>query len=362
MCRFIPKHKPGAGLSDFRKDRDRVGLEMPILEGFSQVFAYNNFLEPEIQKCIKELIDCKNNNPILKDITIFDHEFLFCVYDSENPHLVTLHADGSGMGDDSKIKKRIIMNEDNNRLRFYHDILYDNNNYSEDSQVQSRLVFDINNERTIKFLGLDPVHKDNNNNFSVSLWREPRFIIVDSLLHKFIVDCWQALMYVIERMRYTYVYNMWPREKGRNNKYRPVRIGDSTIRTLYTKWYKKLFGCHIFYGFDFISNLMDRKRDVDNIENFRKYLKKLEGKRDLKYCSKEDIMDSYKRIRDIQQENSKNVKNVIDNIYDMAIKKEYENIMGQKYQEVREKYNDIAKPLLHIVYPEFLEKFNVIPK
>ena len=45
-----------------------------------------------------------------------------------------------------------------------------------------------------------------------------------------------------------------------------------------------------------------------------------------------------------------------------AIKKEYQNIMDPKYRQVREKYNDITDPLLHIVFPEFLEKFNIIPK
>ena len=358
MCRFIPKHKPGSGLSDFRKVRDGVGLEMPILEGFSQVFAYKDFLEPEMQKCIKELIDGKNNNPILKEITIFDHEFLFCVYDSENPHLVTLHADGSGMGDGSKIKKRIIMNEDNNRLKFYHDILYNNNNYSEENQVQSRIVFDINNERTIKFLELDTLSKNKNNSFSTSLWYEPRYIIADPFLGKFIVDCWHAFMVVSERMRYTYIYDMWPKERGSHNKYRSVKIDDLTIRELYIKWYKQLFGNRRFYGFDFNSYLRSNKRDVDKIEKFRRYLKKLEHKKELKYSNRGDIMSSYKRIRWILQDNPKN----IINFYDKAIKKDYENIMDQRYKGVREKYNDITTQLLHLIYPGFLEKFNVIPK
>jgi hypothetical protein len=85
-------------------------------------------------------------------------------------------------------------------------------------------------------------------------------------------------------------------------------------------------------------------------------LKSLEHKAELQYCKIEDIKESYKTITKLQQ----SARDII-NFYDAAIKKEYQNIMDPKYRQVCEKYSGITKRLLHIVFPNFLKKFNIVP-
>ena len=343
---FTPHNKSGVGLSDFKKGQGPARLDKQILMGFSEVFAYKDFNESKVKNCIEELTDRRTSNPVLKEITVFDHKFLSHVYDSEKPHLDTLQAEGSdngaGFGNNNKFKKRIVVNgEDGSKLRFYHDILYDKNNHSDEggqNKVQSRLIFDINNEETIRNLGLDIIYKSKKNSFSTYLWNEPRYMIADTLLLEFINNFWQAFFLVSERMRYTYVHDLWPKQKVGRNKYKLVRINDSTIRSLYIKWYKKLFGSQRFYGLDFVSTIMNDKRHVDNINRFKKYLKRLERKTVLQYCKTEDIKESFKTITKSQQ----NARGII-NFYDAAIKKEYQNIMDPIYMQVREKYNDITE-------------------
>jgi hypothetical protein len=208
---FFPYHTPGVGLSDFvRKEKEGVQstLDKRIHVGHMELFARVDFTESEIQQYINELIN--HDDPILKEIEISDYEFLSYVYDIDNPHLTILNREGHTIEEEKgKPKLRLTINEDKEdgiSLRFCHDIIcHDTNNHDNDNiKIDSKMVFDINNERSRKLLGLDDtycfLYDNNNSKFSPAIWKERRYIIVDHLLREFIKICSFILCSVVMMM------------------------------------------------------------------------------------------------------------------------------------------------------------------
>lgn len=305
------KSMPGVGVSDFKKKKERQGiqstLDRRIFVGYNERFAYLNFTKGEIQQYISELKN-NHNEPILKEITISDHKFLSYVYDIDNPHLIILNREGSVIGED---KLRLVINqEEEDRLQFYHDISTTNNNHDNNIKINSKLVFDINNERTRKLLRLDTYYKDNNN-FSKSLWKEKRYIIADSLLQEFVIICNQILDHVWWRMDYAYIDTPYIRKK-------------------FIRWYERVYGIH------------RRKAET--------FLPLDEAKTKLKKLNKKKRKDRHERV-----------KGIIDSI-DCSIIKNYSKLESQKFIQIQHKYKIVTMPLLDISYPEFLRELHKIKR
>jgi hypothetical protein len=316
-------HIPGIGLSDFfRKIKGPAMLDRRIHVGQMELFAYIDFTESEIYQYIYNLKHRKY--PVLKEITMSDHKFLSYVYDIEfdNPDFIKLNREGDIMEEEkNKAKLRLVINqEEDDKLQFYHDIYYNTNKY-DNIKISSKLVFDINDVKTIKVLRLDTYYKDNNY-FSTSVWREPRYILEDPLLREFIITCWNILGFVLFRMNETYVYKRWP-------KYR-VRTGNekksSYAYHLYMKWYKRLFGTYRFTQHNF-SQLLARKRNFEKLD---------------KRTQKEELTNAHDLISS----------------YDNGIKENYKIIMDNKYAAIRDKYKDVVTALLDLVYPKFLRELH----
>jgi hypothetical protein len=321
-------HIPGVGLSDFKKIKGPAMLDKRMHVGQSELFAYPkmDFTESEIQQYIYNLKHRKY--PVLKEITIFDHKFLSYVFDidNDNPNLITLNREGHTMeGEEGKRKLRLVVKQEKEerQLRFYHDIFYNENTHHNGINICSKMIFDINNERTIKLLGLHTQYNnDNNNNFSTKVWKEPRYIIADPLLREFIIRCWTILGFVLFRMNETYVYKRWPKHR--------VRTGNgkksSYAYHLYMNWYKRLFGTYRFTQHNF-SQLLERKRNFEKLD---------------KRTQKEELANADDLI----------------NSYDSGIKENYKIIMGNKYVAIRDKYKDVVTILLGMVHPMFLRELH----
>lgn len=234
-------HIPGVGLSDFKKIKSPATLDKRMHVGQTELFSYPkmDFTESEIQQYIYNLKHRKY--PVLKEITIFDHKFLSYVFDidNDNPNLITLNREG----EEGKPKLRLVVKQEKeeSKLRFYHDIFYNENTHYNGVEICSKLIFDINNERTIKLLGLDTQYNDNNN-FSTKVWKEPRYIIADPLLREFIIRCWTILGFVLFRMNETYVYKRWPKHRSRTGNGKK----SSYAYHLYMKWYRIIWNVQIY--------------------------------------------------------------------------------------------------------------------
>ena len=240
------KSTPGVSVSDFRKKETegvQSTLDKRILIAYNERFAYFDFKESEMHQYTNELSD-NHNSPILKEIRISDHKFLSYVYDIDNPNLITLNLEGHTMEtEEDKSKLRLVVNQEKeDNLQFYHDIFYNENTHHNDEEICSKLIFDINNERMMRLLGLDTQYNNNNNNnFSKSLWKEKRYIIADHLLCEFVIICNQILEAVRWRMENAYPHKIWPKSKF------------PEIHKRFRKWHDLVYGKHRRTAETFIS-------------------------------------------------------------------------------------------------------------
>jgi hypothetical protein len=357
---FAPYHLPGVGLSDFKKSKGPARLDRRIHVGYSELFADdvdNPFTEAEIQQYIDELKNMQH--PVLKQLDIFDM-FNLLQFDNLNNNFakinfLRLYNTNENYNRNSL---QLIVNDrehhDNNNYNLR--LIYDFNCDNKDSLCIIKLIFDINDLHTIKFLELDTYYK--NNNFSVSNWGEPRYIIANPLLREFIGLCWQILGMVLFRMEAAFVYKQWLTGKSLSN------TNNLTARYVYgsyIKWYKHLFGCHRFTQQSFSSTEKSRK-SVDGLCEFEKYLRKLKykGKRQgLQYCSIQEVEDSLSNI--IKKKNKLHDDAKVEiRQYDKGIKEKYEILMSERYNEVWKRYDHVVKLLLYRFYPDFLRKLHGI--
>jgi hypothetical protein len=196
---------------------------------------------------------------------------------------------------------------------------------------------------------------------AIAQGKERRYIITDPLLKEFVAIFWNIFGDINLRMKETYVYGLWPKEKVGKNKFRSIKVMDmdgknSTVYKSYMKWYKLLFGKYRFTRSHF-SRLLRKKRSFEGLCRFKKYLERMLQKKDLKYCSRDDIINSYNKILEMQQESLKHARNLI-NSYDNNILSSYRILMMQenKFAIIRHIYDDLVKALLDLIYPTFLRK------
>lgn len=231
-------HKPGVGLSDFTKNEIEgvmSTLDKRRFVAYNEAFAYLDLTAEELHQYISELKD-NDGNPILREIAIADYEFLSYVYDIENcdPDLILFVRD-SANSNKNQVTYRVDINNNKSgvtNFSFYHDI-YCNKDDFDGLQICSKLVFNINGKNTRQFLGLDRYYK-NNNDFSVSTFKEKRYIIANERLRDLILLCYNTLNLVWGRMEYARLHD----------RSRPKYVWTRHILEDYVDWYKLVFGYH----------------------------------------------------------------------------------------------------------------------
>lgn len=146
-------------------------------------------------------------------------------------------------------------------------------------------------------------------------------------------------------MEETYAYGMWPYEKLGIYP-TAIKIDETYLSESYKEWYQDLFGDNR------VALDLDIKKDhIKGLLNFKKYLKRLYQKEDLRYCSKDDALDSYKKI----EEQIEHTKHLVKS-FDKAIRKNYDIITSKKYAVIYDKYRDVATALFNLAYPDFVRK------
>jgi hypothetical protein len=220
--------------------------------------------------------------------------------------------------EEDKSKLRLVVNpeKEEDKLQFYHDIFYNENTHHNDEEICSKLIFDINNERMMRLLGLDTQYNDNNNNnFSKSLWKEKRYIIADHLLCEFVIICNQILEAVRWRMENAYPHKIWPKSKF------------PEIHKRFRKWHDLVYGKHRRTAETFIS-----------LDKAKVKLNKLKKK------EQSDIYNN-------------EAKKIIDSL-DNFIIENYNKLESQRFIQIQQKYRMVTLPLLEISYPQFLRELH----
>ena len=229
-------HIPGVGLSDFTKNEIegiQATLDRRRFVIYNEVFAYLDLPREELEQYIYEL-SSGDGNPILKEIIISDYEFLSYSFDidGDDPNFITIVRDGARVNED-QLTHREVINEMGkyvkHKISFYHDICCSRDDFN-GLEIGSKIVFNINNESSRRFLGLNDYYKKNN--FSISTWKEKRYMIADESLRDFILICYRALDLVWQRMDYVH----------HHFKSRPKYKWTKTIRKRYIDWYKLVYG------------------------------------------------------------------------------------------------------------------------
>jgi hypothetical protein len=305
-------------------------LDRRIHVGHMELFAHIDFTESEVQQYINEL---KNREyQVLKQLSIF--KFNVLEFDNIENDLQTIkflseydynsfNSIAANKDEKTKLSLTTVNEYEENRLKLIHDIYYNQNNNG--IHNITKLIFDINNPRNIKVLGLDTYYNDDNNNFSTAVWREPRYIIADPLLREFIIICWTILGFVFFKMIEIYVYKLWPKHRVRlSDGIRSAKDESSYVYHLYMKWYKRLFGKYRFTQHNF-SRLLARKRNFEKLD---------------KRTQKEELANANDLIKS----------------YDDGIKESYKIIMSEKYAAIRDKYKDVITALLDMSYPDFVKE------
>ena len=356
---FISSPLPGIGISDFRKhDKELVQsmLDTRTFVDFNERFSHLNLSDREAQSYMNEL--CNHDPPILKEITVFDYGFLYFVVDSTQPDSIRLERESPFTYARNTI--RLSADIDNNdsaidKLPVIYEIISD----IYQDKINLRILIDTNSEKAKKFLGLDTVFSKGNN-FSISIWREKRYLVADSLLREFIKVCnfmFEAINEILEKLYC-------------------LSLLSSDVRREYIKWYQGAYG-YFRRGAEMLT--LDRiainriKQNIKKIKTFAKQGKNEERKKvikELDYACRYRMWGPYQKTSIINSDFTykdlvnieKRLKQIDGNSYNMfrqlnkRIEKYHSELMCRKFENVRKRCSIITEPLLDISYPAFLNK------
>jgi hypothetical protein len=336
----IGKNIPGVGVSDFinrnkKNARNQAVLHEGILVEHNEMLAYHKFTRKEIQHHIKKLRT--RENPVLKELTISDHNFSCYVYDIDKPHLDTTTRD-EGIA----LKKDIHREKVGNNLQFYHDFCYDQDI---NDITNSKHLIDIKTPKAREFCGLDAYYKHYRINFSKFLFQERRYVIVDPVLKEFTILCARTLNNVWWRMEYAYVHKLLPKQKGVRS------TNPDHIHKSYFRWYELVYGSQIRRTRDYFLRLNEGIFRKIHATKDREQLQKLHNMLYRYYGGR--LPDTLQICRSAKED----AKSMIRSI-DRMIKQDYKRLNGDEFRHVRETYGIVTKPLLEISYPEFLRKIH----
>jgi hypothetical protein len=314
-------HKLGVGLSDFTKN-EKEGIQSTLDRRrfviYNEAFAYLHLPREELEQYIYELLS-GDGNPILKEITISDYDFLSYHFDidRDDPNFTTLIRDGARINEDQLTHREVINGTGKYgkyKISFYHDTYCSRDNFN-GHDIGSKIVFNINNESS-KSLGLSDYYK--NNNFSISTWKEKRYIIADEGLRDFILICYRGLDLVWQRMDYVH----------HHFRLRPKYKWTKTIRKSYIDWYKLVYGIHRRIAETFLESNKPpcRYRTLDSKD--------------------------FQAICDLEQ----NFEPKALSWLDKEIVGTYNLVQNEKYVITRLKYKIIVEPLLRVCFPSFLRE------
>jgi hypothetical protein len=341
---LVPIPRVGVGISDFvTKERSLIQtseLDERILLGYNERFAYLNLGEQEFTQYINELKN-HNNNPILRELTIDDYEFLSYVYVFDKPDLLTLELDGAFQTDNTK---RIQINNDEteDKLLLIHDIYYDDIK----DVINSKIVLNVNIPRTRRTLGLDVYYEDG---FSIHMFDENRYVVADPLLKEFVLLCNQVLELVWWRMEYVYVNKLLPKMKG-------VRVTDRNhIQRSYFQWFRLIYGTNSRRTLDNFLRL-----DSSMIRKANSLKNKEKQQRGIDELSKH-YRKSLLEIPQLLREGRTNTQSLVESI-DRVIIKNYKRLGGEQFSGTREKYPTLTTSFLEISYPMFMRDIHRLKK
>jgi hypothetical protein len=341
---LVPIPRVGVGMSDFvikgRSLLQTSELGERILLGYNERFAYLNLGEQEFMQYINELKNHKNN-PILRELTIDDYEFLSYVYVFDKPVLLTLELDGAFQTHNTK---RIQINNDEteDRLLLMHDIYYDDIK----DVIKSKIVLNVNIPRTRRTLGLDVYYKGC---FSIHMFDENRYVVSDPLLKEFVLLCNQVLELVWWRMEHVYVNKLLPKMKE-------VRVTDRDhIQRSYFEWFRLIYGRNSRRTLDnFLrldSSMIRKANSFKNKEKLHQGINELSR----------HYRKSFSEIPQLLREGRTNTQSLAESI-DRVIIKNYKRLSGEQFRGTREKYPILTPSFLEISYPVFIRNIHRLKK
>jgi hypothetical protein len=349
----------GIGISDFGK-RDRDGIQSMLdtrtFVDFNERFSYLNLLDQEVQLYINKL--CNHDPPILKEITVFDYGFLYFVDDSTQPDSIRLERESPFIYAQNTIRLSFnINNSDDDKLPIIHETVYD----THQDRISSRILLDVNSEKAKKLLGLDTLYSWNNN-FSISIWGEIRYIIVDPILREFIEICNVMFEAVCRKMEQHYSLSLLSKD----------------VRREYIKWYQSIYGTFrrgaetLRLDGTSVSRIRQRIKKIrrlerqGNNEEIKKIMEELDYACRFRMWGPYEKRGNLLNNKDFTPQDLESIerrlelidKNLYRMIYlfDRPIEKYHNELMSQKYGSIRQRYSIITEPMLNISYPSFLRK------
>ena len=291
--------RPGVGLSDFSIRGQKIFKELDkttkIRNNFGELFAHVNGSKAQIQEYLNDLK--ASRPPIIKEISISDHQFPKYEIVFLEEYLTDSRTSDNA---DENYNKILIQNNDDSKkeagsLGLDYEIYY----FNESDKYAIKLIFDINDRKIIKSLGLTTTYKTRED-FSVATWGETRYIIADPLLREFIINCLTLLWASVEIMLHAYTYDYQEFGKYMNK---------------YIDWFEYLFG---------------KERRIEIHSPIDSKRKRSGHRYDGKWS------------KDLEQGNIQYYLKILSN---------------KKYDIIHKKYSVISRPLMKVAYPNFLDKY-----